>query len=244
LYEERHAYSKIPFRSFVIQQAGHIYPVSQSGFNYLTQKYPGAKLKSTVFRMGVYDHGLSPVPSPYQKIRIVSCSNLIPLKRVHLIAGALVKLDLELQWVHFGDGRELQKIISILNDSKKIEFIHKGHVKNAELMDFYKNNPVNLFVHLSESEGGVPVSIQEAVSFGIPVVATDAGGIYEIINQKTGFLLKPNPTIQEIHSAIELANLQLAANAEFRTKVRNYWENNFNAETNFTKFANHLKNVS
>ena len=43
--------------------------------------------------------------------RIVSCSNIIPLKRVNLIVGALGKLnkkrpDLDIEWIHFGDGEE------------------------------------------------------------------------------------------------------------------------------------------
>lgn len=46
---------------------------------------------------------------------------------------------------------------------------------NQLVYDFYRNNDVDVFVNLSESEG-IPVSIIETISFGVPVVATDVGG--------------------------------------------------------------------
>ena len=45
--------------------------------------------------------------------------------------------------------------------------------------------PVDLFLTVSANEG-IPVSIMEAQSFGIPVIATDVGGISEIVNNVNG----------------------------------------------------------
>lgn len=46
-----------------------------------------------------------------------------------------------------------------------------------------------MFIHLTETEGGVPVCISEATSFGIAVIGTDVCGVPEIVNNQTGFLI-------------------------------------------------------
>src|SRR5690606_30139946 len=61
-------------------------------------------------RLGVYDNGLGPSLVD-DKIRIVSCSNLIPLKRPNLIVKALDNLQhVEVEWIHFGDGPLLSEL--------------------------------------------------------------------------------------------------------------------------------------
>ena len=43
---------------------------------------------------------------------------------------------------------------------------------------------IDLFINTSSSEG-VPVSIMEALSVGIPIIATDVGGTKEIVTKTT-----------------------------------------------------------
>ncbi|NJK95527.1 MAG: glycosyltransferase [Bacteroidales bacterium] len=47
-----------------------------------------------------------------------------------------------------------------------------------------------MFLNTSLSEG-VPVSVMEALSFGLPVIATDVGGTGELINDEVGMLINP-----------------------------------------------------
>ena len=51
-----------------------------------------------------------------------------------------------------------------------IQVILKGWVPNKKVIEFYRTNPVNLFLNFSFQEG-IPVSIMEAISFGIPILA-------------------------------------------------------------------------
>src|SRR5690606_35919751 len=82
-----------------------------------------------------------------------------------------------IQWHHFGDGPQMSLLerekseISI----KNLTITLHGRVENSKIYDFYRYNPVDLFINLSSSEG-IPVSIMEAISCGIPVVATNVGG--------------------------------------------------------------------
>ena len=63
-------------------------------------------------------------------------------------------------------------------------------------------NEVRCFINVSSSEG-IPVSIMEVMSFGIPVIGTNVGGVSELVNQENGHLLSANPAAQEIVSVIE-----------------------------------------
>lgn len=76
--------------------------------------------------------------------------------------------------------------------SGNITCVLKGNVENGKLMEEYCRIPYDFFVNVSSSEG-VPVSIMEALSFGIPCIATEVGGTEEIItDSKDGVLLKAN----------------------------------------------------
>ncbi len=58
-----------------------------------------------------------------------------------------------------------------------------GYGSIDDLMLFFKENSVDLFINASITEG-TPVSIMEAISCGIPIIATDVGGNPEIVSEK------------------------------------------------------------
>ncbi len=72
----------------------------------------------------------------------------------------------------------------------------------------------DIFVNPSYSEG-LGISVMEAASIGLPIIATDVGGTREIITtDKTGILIKARDVGQ---LAEELCRLR--ANAELRKKL-------------------------
>lgn len=115
-----------------------------------------------------------------------------------------------------------------------IEVIFKGKLPNKQVFDFYEKTPVTLFLNVSRSEG-IPVSIMEAISYGIPVVATNVGEVREIVNDKTGHLLDVNFDCKYAANLIE-KNLALYSNFEFRKDVKAFWHDNFNATKNYVEF--------
>ena len=56
------------------------------------------------------------------------------------------------------------------------------------------------FITTSSTEG-LPVSIQEAMAAGIPIIGTNVGGIPEMIDGN-GVLLSANPSNKEVAEAI------------------------------------------
>jgi glycosyltransferase involved in cell wall biosynthesis len=239
LFEERREKSYIPFRYINMKYCKNVYAVSKNGKDYLLAKNIfREKLKLSY--LGTYDYGKNPF-NKQCRITIVSCSNIIELKRVDLIPEILKQVTIPVKWVHFGSGEYYSKIkekIEKLNDNIEIEL--KGHVKNNEIIKFYKSIPVHLFIHLSQSEGGVPVAIQEAASFGIPILGTDAGGIPEIVNKHTGILLENDFKINKVAKIINKFQYSKYNSLKFRNGVRLFWEHNFNAENNYEKFYNKI----
>ena len=59
-----------------------------------------------------------------------------------------------------------------------------------------------MFINVSSTEG-IPVSIMEAMSFGIPVIATAVGGTPEIVNNENGYLLSKDPSAKELAEVIQ-----------------------------------------
>lgn len=241
LFEERTSGGKIPFRSFVIKQATRIFPVSEAGKIYLDNKYPEYNAKFVKASLGVFDRGITSVNEDAIPI-VVSCSNLIPLKRVHLIAEILGNLNRKIKWVHFGDGVEREKIMQTVGAFPLVELKLMGHVKNEIIMSFYQENAVDAFLHMSESEGGVPVSIQEAISFGIPVLAADAGGVKEIVSERTGILLNHAVDVPIATEQLQSLLNTYSRNKEKRLAVREVWKESYNAEVVFHQFAKQLTN--
>lgn len=204
LYEEMTGY--IPFRRGLFDSVDLVLPISDHGHSYLVGRYPSVAHKVVTQRLGTFDQGLGPDPQPGLS-RIVSCSNVITLKRVPLIFETLKEAALTspIEWVHFGDGADFAYLQSMIAeyDHPGLSVDLRGRVPNLSILEYYQTTPVTAFVNLSESEG-VPVSIMEAMSYGIPIVATDVGGVAELlgVDGESGVLLPADPTAKE--AAVEV----------------------------------------
>jgi glycosyltransferase involved in cell wall biosynthesis len=118
----------------------------------------------------------------------------------------------------------------------KFSFELKGETENENILDFYNSNFVDLFINLSTHEG-IPVSIMEAFSAGIPVLATNVGGVGEIVDENCGFIIEKEFNVDLVAKKLEVF---LKASKEIKTvKRRNarlQWEKKYNAEKNYNNF--------
>ncbi len=239
VYFEASSLNYLPYRHFIAENLKALYAISEKGKEYTAESWKISNPeKVKVSRLGVSEQ--NPVVSNSEEFILVSCSNVIPLKRVDLIVRSLAELkDVPLKWVHFGDGPELEKVkllaLNLLPEKIVADF--KGRVGNKEILEWYAENNPNLFINVSTTEG-IPVSIMEAMSFGIPVIATNVGGTSEIVNEVNGVLLKPNPSIQEVSDAVHFfVNLNEENKSKFRLATKSKWESDFNAENNYKTFC-------
>ena len=241
LYPENSPVKYLPLRPYLLENLDGVFPCSEDGSNYLKSTYPAWKPKISTAYLGTADYGAGPEPEG-TVFRLASCCHISPVKRVELLAHALAKLGnsgLKLEWIHFGggDGLELLKQYAAENlGFMKVTFA--GETANPELMKSYRENSIGLFVNTSASEG-LPVSIMEACSFGIPVAATDVGGTREIVRDgQNGFLLDRDLSPEVLAETIEhFCRLPEEARNAMRASSRKIWEENFNAAVNYEKFA-------
>lgn len=173
-------------------------------------------------------------------LRIVSCSRVDPIKRVELIAEAVLMLGSEqtVEWHHFGDGLDFESLKAKLDQvPEHITIQLHGWKEQQDLYNFYRENYVTWFVNVSRHEG-VPVSIMEAISFAIPAIATDVGATRELINEGNGFLV-----CEEITSN-ELLNLILSYKEPSyiikRGQAYQTWLDKFNADKNYKQLVQQL----
>jgi len=246
LYEERHIPAYIPLRNETLSSISKIFFISKNGKEYLTKKYPLYLEKYQTSRLGVEDsHFITPI-SGDGIFRIVSCSYIVPVKRLHLLINGLKELGVlrpnkMVEWTHIGYGPLESSIKKLALEVLPIhiKFNFTGYLTNKAVIEYYQQHNVDIFINVSESEG-IPVSIMEAQSCGIPVIATDVGGTHEIVTDEVGLLLNSDPTPTDIANAI----LKFIDNPnlinEKKAKCKENWRLYYNAKVNYNSFAQEI----
>ena len=248
LYNERCNGKRQPYKRLMDQYLDKAFFISEVGKKYYETHFSCRKdLPRLVCYLGVSEHGTARMGQD-GVFHVFSCSNLISLKRVHLIIEALALLSPQkVQWSHAGGGN-LEESLRLLARERlsgtQISYCFLGSVPNQTILDFYQSNPVDCFITTSETEGA-PVSIMEAMSFGVPVVATAVGGIPEMVEDgRNGFLLSPNPSPQEVAEGLKMVlELPEEARKAMRKNAREMWKQRFCADLNYTRFSEELKNL-
>lgn len=244
LYPSAGSLNYLPLRRYLLEHLDAVYPCSENGTAYLAETYPPYARKVRTAYLGTRDFGVGP-ENTGETIELVSCCHIAPVKRVELLAQSLALLAGEkrkLHWVHFGDGEQLGSLKAYAAEHLKfMKTDFPGSVRNADLMKYYQKYPVDWFVNTSSSEG-LPVSIMEACSFGIPVLATDVGGTSEIVRPgETGFLLDAGFKPEDLAALLRrLFRQKKEERAALRAGCRRVWEENFCAASNFDRFAREI----
>ncbi|MDC1202468.1 glycosyltransferase [Salibacteraceae bacterium] len=233
---------KLPFQWFKYEYTDLVYCVSVATKQYITRKYPRFATKIKVEYLGSQDHGMGPTEPVDLPYHIVSVGRVRNVKRFYLIAEMLQHIDLPVKWSHFGDIQEndptskrYKEAISALDSKPNIEVLQRGYVENAKLLQTYKSHHVDLLINSSEIEG-LPVSIQEAISFGIPCLATDVGGTADIVNEQTGILVDATFDPLVVSQSVTRTLVEKCRDKAYRQGVRAFWEEHFDASKNYPAF--------
>lgn len=244
VYRNANFIGYIPKRRFLLDKVDAVYPCSINGEEYILESYPEYADKVKHRYLGTVENGISRMSE--DEFHLVSCSRMIELKRLDRIASALVLLDKEnfgkIRWTHIGSGETYEKVRRICDsglENIKVDFL--GEIPNDEVKDFYRSRSVDLLINTSTTEG-LPVSMMEAMSFSIPVLATDVGGVSEIVRDGfNGILIDESFTDEELAQKIKEIILSSREEREtMRKNARFFWEENFDAEKNFTAFAKEI----
>ncbi len=155
---------------------------------------------------------LHPIP------KITCVANLVEIKGHKYLLEALQILKsqgVKFQCILVGDGPEqdaIEKKIFQLKIDNQIEL--KGFLQHSEIVRIYKEE-TDFFVLPSivtenNEKEGIPVVLMEAMSFKIPVISTNVGGIPELIGGGAGIIVEeknPHQLAEAIRMLIEDKNL-------------------------------------
>lgn len=155
--------------------------------------------------------------------RVLCPGSLIPVKGHRYLIQAMAYLrdkGVSIEILLAGDG-ELRKALReqarSLGVTRELRFL--GQLPHADLMRIYEKGEVDVVVLPSIDLGGgvhegIPVSLMEAMSYGIPVISTTTGGIPELLGGGAG-LLVPERDPLALAEAIE----QLAGDPLLRRRL-------------------------
>ena len=241
LYDEQIPSGYQPFKISMDTVLDKLIFVSEHGMEYYLNKYGRKGSKYELRFLGTKWHNDTETYERREEMTIVSCSRIDECKRVGRIVEALSLIKgVNVRWVHFGDGvlgdevRELAGELLTKNPCVKYEF--RGNVPNAEIHDFYRRELIDAFITSSMSEGN-PVSVMEAMSYGIPVIAPSICNFPNMI-AGCGIMVSDKCLPSEMAGVIEdLRKMPPEKIMELRRNARSRWEKNYDAMLNSRRFV-------
>jgi glycosyltransferase involved in cell wall biosynthesis len=132
--------------------------------------------------------------APKGRTRVIVPRRLFHKNGVEYFVRALplVRQQIDVEAIFVGDGPEREKLEGIARELEVMEYCHfMGARPNSEMPGLLCSASVAVFPSLMEATS---VAALEAMSCGIPVAASNVGGLPEIVDETVGTLFEPaNP---------------------------------------------------
>lgn len=192
-------------RERAIAASDGVYAVSEAGADYLRSRFNRLRLKINTAYLGtdLRVDGTRHSTCGAKSVRLLTVAQAIPRKRCDLClrfahALAVARPGWSIEWTLIGDGSELEAIRAQVASYSRENFRANilGAMSHSDVMAYLSRHTVDWLMLLSDEEGFGLVLI-EAMSHGIPVIATDVGGIGESVDDTSGLLLAPDPEPEE-----------------------------------------------
>jgi glycosyltransferase involved in cell wall biosynthesis len=246
LYFTAQSLNFLPFRKLVASKMDKIYFISRKGKEYFENLLSISSSNWHVAYLGSLS--TSQVTDFFESEQqiIISCSLVTSVKRLNLLVDALCLSTKNIKWIHIGDGQGLDGLkVHASKLPSNIEAHFEGYVNQNEVVNYFNRTKPALLINVSESEG-IPVSMMEAMSVCVPVIATNVGGVDEIVeNNYNGILMNANPTPLEISITIQnFLDLPAEDRQQFRINAHSRWMELFNGDINYSKFSDKLLQIS
>jgi glycosyltransferase involved in cell wall biosynthesis len=162
--------------------------------------------------------------------RLFSVGRIVHQKGLDLGLRALAQLkDLEWEWRIAGDGPQMDALKSLAQElgiSERVTFL--GWQTREELTQWYHHS--NLFLFPSRHEG-MPNAVLEAMSSGLPVVATRIAGSEELVLDGVTGLLVNAEDVDSLRDGLrrliveEKMRMQMGQASRRRVEEEYSWEN-------------------
>ena len=240
----------IPYRRFDLSHIEKVIVLSSRASHYLHDLYGLDRGRTLVSPLGVEDQDIAPFDqrSLADNIVFFSCAYPAKVKRLPLICQfvsefARVNNHLKVRWVHIG--AQLEDLLAGESENELPKNLHidaLGAKSNSYVNGFFSSNEISFFVNLSEMEG-LPVSIMEAMAFGVPVIATDVGCVGDLLGDGGGILVPPSIAVTELVRLVADLVGDSDRYVKMRFSARKSQQLKFNSQKNHMELAAFFRNL-
>lgn len=253
LFNERTRYNHQYYKTYIDALLDKVFFIAENGRKYYLDHFANiySEDKYVFNAIGCVRAKTVPIredsKDKSEQFILVSCSSVIPLKRVNLIVEALACIEgINIRWTHLGGGSQLEEIkllcAKLLDEKENIQYELKGWMDNKTVRQFYDSTYIDCFITTSSTEGS-PVSVQEALAYGIPVIGTDVGEIPTLIDN-CGIVIGVQADKLAVAKAIlDMADMNDEQMNSYRNTAYKRWQEQFNAKANSQRFVEIIKEL-
>ena len=224
-------------RSFSIKKSDIVVTPSKHLKNFILNL--GFKNKIEIINNGVFIPEENTNIFTNDQINITIVSRLVSHKNIEKIIRAISDLNNPLIYLNIiGDGPELNQLQKIsLESNNKDNIIFHGKLNRDEIDHIFLNS--DIYIQASNYEG-LPHSLLEAMSYGIPVLCTPVGECKEILgNEDRGYILDLPVSKNNIKSKIS----EIIGEKNIANKKGERGKDFINEKYNLTNSFNLYKNL-
>lgn len=203
---------------FMTKFSDHIITVSEYDRQHGFKHNVGTPELVQTIHNGVPDIKASAIEKSNSIVRLIMVARFEDPKDQYFLIQALSKLPQHLNWkIDFlGEGPNLQKCQELAL-TKQLDSKIIFHGQSFKVKEFL--NLADIFVLISNYEG-FPLTILEAMSASLPIIASDVGGVNESVSSENGYLIPKGSVdvlVQTLTELIVNTNLrqQLGSNSRY-----------------------------
>ncbi len=238
-------------RQRTLHHMRRLYVASQAGVDHLGSRFAGCDGKVRREWLGNLKPEYDTLCRQHKRIdgevTFLSCARVCDDKNVErnlefMTALAKGRTGTRINWIHVGEGERMAALRKAVwaGVPENLHVDLRGALTNSEVYAIYRNEKIDWGLLLSRTEGGAPVAVSEALSYGVPVVATDCGGTADIVNDETGILLPADCTPEEfVRGMLPYLDSDYRSTA-LRESAYSYWKKNFDARELRRRFVEGL----
>lgn len=155
-------------------------------------------------------------------IRLLFVGRLSKVKHIDGIIAAVSLMGEETELTILGDGEERDYLQNFIKKEKVLDQVHLvGAVLPCKVQEYMKNNDILVMNSILE---GKPMTIIEAMSYGMPIITTNVGGISELLENNVEGIFTDGSTegIVEVIKVIRNNYKQMCEQAVNRSLSYNY----------------------
>lgn len=174
-----------------------------------------------------------------EKFIVLFTGRFIIPKGINLLLKASEIIKNNIQFVFVGSGELKDEIKKHTQKNKSIYFV--GKVERNMLPYYYSASDISIIPSIKSTNTyseGIPRVMIEAFCCGRPVIATNTGGIKELLNDKVGFTIQAN--INSIANTLEKVSKNKLLLRKMGKECKKYAKNEFSLEQNAEIIENSL----